>query len=81
MKKTGILTGGVDAPGMNACIRAAVRAALANHLEIFGIKSDESFGGDLPGQERKIILFQRFFHCPLSNIRGRNIVFFDYNLK
>jgi 6-phosphofructokinase len=37
MKKIGILTSGGDAPGMNAYIRAAVRAALANHLEIFGI--------------------------------------------
>ncbi len=38
MKKIGILTSGGDAPGMNACIRAAVRAALANNLEIFGIR-------------------------------------------
>jgi len=37
MKKIGILTSGGDAPGMNACIRAAVRAALANNLEISGI--------------------------------------------
>lgn len=38
MKKIGILTSGGDAPGMNACIRAAVRAALDNGLEIFGIR-------------------------------------------
>jgi len=38
MKKIGILTSGGDAPGMNACIRAAVRAALANNLDIFGIQ-------------------------------------------
>ena len=38
MKKIGILTSGGDAPGMNACIRAAVRAALASGLEIFGIR-------------------------------------------
>ncbi len=37
MKNIGILTSGGDAPGMNACIRAAVRAALVNNLEIFGI--------------------------------------------
>jgi 6-phosphofructokinase 1 len=37
MKNIGILTSGGDAPGMNACIRAAVRAALANNLEISGI--------------------------------------------
>lgn len=38
MKRIGILTSGGDAPGMNACIRAAVRAARANGLEIFGIR-------------------------------------------
>jgi len=38
MKKVGIVTSGGDAPGMNACIRAAVRAAVANDLEIVGIK-------------------------------------------
>ena len=38
MKRIGILTSGGDAPGMNACIRAAVRAALAQKLEIFGIR-------------------------------------------
>jgi 6-phosphofructokinase 1 len=38
MKKIAILTSGGDAPGMNACIRAAVRAALANNLEIVGIR-------------------------------------------
>lgn len=38
MKKIGILTSGGDAPGMNACIRATVRAALASKLEIFGIR-------------------------------------------
>jgi 6-phosphofructokinase 1 len=38
MERIGILTSGGDAPGMNACIRAAVRAALANDLEIFGIR-------------------------------------------
>jgi len=38
MKKIGILTSGGDAPGMNACIRAAVRAALANDIDIFGIR-------------------------------------------
>jgi 6-phosphofructokinase 1 len=37
MQKIAILTSGGDAPGMNACIRAAVRAALAEGLEILGI--------------------------------------------
>ena len=38
MKRIGILTSGGDAPGMNACIRAAVRAARAQELEIFGVR-------------------------------------------
>jgi 6-phosphofructokinase 1 len=38
MKRIGILTSGGDAPGMNACIRAAVRTALAYGLEIIGIR-------------------------------------------
>ncbi len=36
MKNIGILTSGGDAPGMNACIRAAVRAAVVNNLKIIG---------------------------------------------
>lgn len=35
--KVGLLTSGGDAPGMNAAIRAVVRAGIYNHLEIFGI--------------------------------------------
>jgi 6-phosphofructokinase 1 len=38
MKKIGILTSGGDAPGMNACIRAAVRTAITDNVEIFGIR-------------------------------------------
>lgn len=38
MRRIGILTSGGDAPGMNACIRAAVRTALANDLVIVGIR-------------------------------------------
>lgn len=37
VRRIGILTSGGDAPGMNACIRAAVRAALASNVTIFGI--------------------------------------------
>jgi 6-phosphofructokinase 1 len=37
MKNIGILTSGGDSPGMNACIRAAVRAALYHDLDIIGI--------------------------------------------
>jgi 6-phosphofructokinase 1 len=38
MKRIGILTSGGDAPGMNACIRAAVRSAIASNMEIWGIR-------------------------------------------
>jgi 6-phosphofructokinase 1 len=38
MKRIGILTSGGDAPGMNACIRAAVRAAAAVDVEVLGIR-------------------------------------------
>lgn len=38
IKRIGILTSGGDAPGMNACIRAVTRFALANGLEVYGIE-------------------------------------------
>lgn len=41
MKKTvtriGVLSSGGDSPGMNACIRAVVRTAIYNGLEVYGI--------------------------------------------
>lgn len=36
-KRIAILTSGGDAPGMNAAIRAAARAAIANGFEVYGI--------------------------------------------
>ncbi|MDB5033773.1 MAG: 6-phosphofructokinase [Chlorobi bacterium] len=38
MKRIGVFTSGGDAPGMNACTRAAVRHALARGLEVYGIR-------------------------------------------
>jgi 6-phosphofructokinase len=38
IKKIGVLTSGGDAPGMNAAIRAVVRAALNRNLEVVGIR-------------------------------------------
>jgi 6-phosphofructokinase 1 len=35
--KLGVLTSGGDSPGMNACIRAVVRTAIYNNIEVFGI--------------------------------------------
>lgn len=37
MKRIAVFTSGGDAPGMNPCIRAAVRAGLYHGLEVFGI--------------------------------------------
>ncbi len=36
-KRIGVLTSGGDAPGMNAAIRAVVRSAIANGVEVMGI--------------------------------------------
>ena len=38
MKRIGVLTSGGDAPGMNAAIRAVVRAALNNDMSVIGFK-------------------------------------------
>ncbi len=37
MKRMAVFTSGGDAPGMNACIRAVVRTAVFNNIEITGI--------------------------------------------
>ncbi len=37
MKKIAVFTSGGDSPGMNACVRAAVRTAYFNKVEIMGI--------------------------------------------
>jgi len=38
MKKIGVLTSGGDAPGMNAALRAVVRMALSNDMEVLAIR-------------------------------------------
>lgn len=38
MKHIAVLTSGGDSPGMNAAVRAVVRAALADDLAVFGVK-------------------------------------------
>ncbi|WMX14105.1 MULTISPECIES: 6-phosphofructokinase [unclassified Aureispira] len=38
MKKIAVFTSGGDAPGMNACIRAVVRAAIHYNIEVVGIR-------------------------------------------
>lgn len=42
MNRIGLLTSGGDAPGMNAAIRATVRAGIRNGLEVYGIKKGYS---------------------------------------
>ena len=37
-RRIGVFTSGGDAPGMNACVRAAVRCALSHDLEVMGIR-------------------------------------------
>ncbi len=37
MKKIAVLTSGGDAPGMNACLRAVVRCAIYNEIEVYGV--------------------------------------------
>lgn len=38
MERIAVLTSGGDAPGMNACIRAVVRTALNNKMDIYGVE-------------------------------------------
>lgn len=38
MKRIGVLTSGGDSPGMNAAIRAVVRGAIYNEMEVYGIQ-------------------------------------------
>ena len=38
VKKIGVLTSGGDAPGMNSAIRAVVRTAIDNDIDVFGVK-------------------------------------------
>ena len=38
IRRIGVYTSGGDAPGMNACVRAVVRAALSHDLDVVGIR-------------------------------------------
>jgi len=48
MKRIAVFTSGGDSPGMNACIRAVVRCAIYNKLEVYGIK--RGYEGMINGQ-------------------------------
>lgn len=48
----GVMTSGGDAPGMNPCIRAVVRTALANDLRVIGV--EDGFDGLINGRFRQL---------------------------
>ncbi|HDO42043.1 MAG TPA: 6-phosphofructokinase [Candidatus Bathyarchaeota archaeon] len=50
MKRIGVVTAGGDAPGMNAAIRAIVRSAAYNGLEVIGI--ERGYAGLIEGKYR-----------------------------
>lgn len=52
IKKLGVFTSGGDAPGMNAAIRAVVRVAAMQGLEVFGIQG--GYNGMLENQVRPL---------------------------
>lgn len=52
MKRIGILTSGGDAPGMNTAIRAVVRKALHEGMEVYGI--NYGYAGLVAGDFRKL---------------------------
>ena len=56
MKRIAVLTSGGDAPGMNAAIRAVVRSAIYNHLEVFGVM--QGFEGLIQGNIKPMNLAQ-----------------------
>jgi 6-phosphofructokinase 1 len=63
MKKIAVFTSGGDSPGMNACIRAVVRTAIYNDVEVIGIM--QGYKGMIEGGEN----FQ-----PLSSRSVGNII-------
>ncbi len=52
MKRIGVLTSGGDAPGMNAALRAVVRACAYNNLEVEGIF--QGYQGMIEGDFKKL---------------------------
>lgn len=75
MQKIAVMTSGGDAPGMNAAIRAVVRTATANGLEVYGIR--QAYRGLLAGD------FERLTNREVSGIlqRGGTILQTARNLE
>ncbi len=63
IKKIAVLTSGGDAPGMNAAVRAVVRAALYHKLEVYGI--EHGYEGMMNGE------FQQMTSVDVRNIIQR----------
>lgn len=57
MKKIAVFTSGGDAPGMNACVRAVVRTAIYNNMEVVGIM--HGYNGMIKGGEEFIPMTSR----------------------
>lgn len=57
MKKIAVLTSGGDAPGMNAAVRAVVRMALHNGIEVMGVQRGYAglINGELFKMDRKSV--------------------------
>ncbi len=68
IKRIGILTSGGDAPGMNACIRAVVRAGINAGIDVFGIRD-----GYLGMHQDRIIKLDRSSVTDIIN-RGGTIL-------
>ena len=69
IKKIGVLTSGGDAPGMNAAIRAVVRTAIFNNLEVVGVK--QGYEGLIKGD------FETMESYDVSNIIQKGGTFSD----
>jgi len=56
-QRLGVYTSGGDAPGMNACLRAVVRTALANDLDVVGIRRgyEGMIEGDFVEMDRRSV--------------------------
>ncbi len=52
MNRIAVLTSGGDAPGMNACVRAVVRTALRNKIDIYGV--ERGYAGLIKGEIKRL---------------------------
>ena len=67
MKRIGVLTSGGDAPGMNAAVRAVVRACIYYDIEVFGVY--KGYEGLINGNIKQL------FVRSVSNILSRGGTF------